>query len=460
MDLRFLDRDDETRRIRRALRDGAGALVVVYGRRRVGKSRLIDAAIDGPRVLYVGDDRDASVQRADLSREMARLVPRMADVVYPGWLELLDRFFAAAPQGTVLVIDELPSLVKQSPELPSVLQKICDRRDGIARRIVLCGSSQRMMQGLVLDATAPLYGRAREILKVEPLPAPWIREALRTSDAVDAIERYAVWGGVPRYWELARGFRTHAAALRELVLDPRGVLHREPERILLDELETTARAASVLALVGSGSRRMSEIAGRLGVPATSLSRPVARLVELGFLSREIPFGVEERDAKRSFYRITDPFLAFWFRFVDRNRSLLAGGRVRDVEADVQRQLPQHVAEIHEDLCRRALPALMGRSTGIPRRWWGRGADGATHEVDVVATRGARELVIGEVKRSLDAKEVEREVARLEAIATTIPGGAARARAVVLFALRGTAVKQTRIGGARIVGADELLDALD
>ena len=126
----------------------------------------------------------------------------------------------------------------------------------------------------------------------------------------------AVWGGVPRYWELAADHPSHAEAVRALLVDPLGILHREPERLLLDEMTDTTRAASILVLIGQGCHRISEIAGRLGHPATSLARPLGRLVELGFAAREVPFGASERDSKRSLYRIADPFLRTWFRFVE------------------------------------------------------------------------------------------------------------------------------------------------
>lgn len=178
--------------------------------------------------------------------------------------------------------------------------------------------------------------------------------------------------------------------------------------------------------------------------------------------REIPFGVEERDSKRSFYRIADPFLAFWFRFVDRHRSDLGGGRIAEVESIVEAELPQHVAEVHEDLCRRAIPRLVRGPLGIARRWWGRGEDGTTSELDVVAaSHGDGAALVGEVKRTLDERDVDRETKRLITLARGIPQLAGRELTYVLFALRGTALRRGRArGGVRIIGPEELLAALD
>src|SRR4029078_9134171 len=101
-------------------------------------------------------------------------------------------------------LDEFPSLVTVAGELPSLLQKYLDRETDRGVHLLLTGSSQRMMQGLVLDRSAPLFGRASEILKISPLPVGWIEEALKLESPERAVETYAVWGGTPRYWELAR----------------------------------------------------------------------------------------------------------------------------------------------------------------------------------------------------------------------------------------------------------------
>ncbi len=118
----------------------------------------------------------------------------------------------------------------------------------------------------VLSAAAPLYGRAEEIVKVEPLGLGPLKTAFGLRKAADVVERWAVWGGVPRYWELALNYDDPMSALRELVLDPQGVLHREPEHLLLDEVSTISLSASILAMIGQGCHRFSEIAGRVGQP--------------------------------------------------------------------------------------------------------------------------------------------------------------------------------------------------
>src|SRR6185295_15448075 len=385
--LPFLDRDEEAARLRRLVASREGSLGVLYGRRRCGKSRLLREILPAEQsVYYVGDEREGALQSAGLATEIARLLPGFDQVTYPDWNALLARFWNEASPGTVLALDEFPALVAAAGELPSLLQKYLDRFPGRQVHLILAGSSQRMMQGMVLDRTAPLFGRAAEILKISPLEAGWILRALRLRDSVRAVEAYSVWGGTPRYWELAADHPDLATAVRSLVLSPLGVLYEEPSRLLLDDFRDTAQAASIRGLIGQGCHRISEIAGRMGKPVTSLSRPLERLIEMDLVARETPFGTSARTSKRTLYRIADPFLRFWFRFVQPDRSRLEARQIAAVERDVAASFPHHAGEIWEELARSSVPALetFGRTWGPAGRWWGPGLDHQPLEIDLVA----------------------------------------------------------------------------
>jgi AAA+ ATPase superfamily predicted ATPase len=436
MRLPFLNRANELRRLRTFFRAREGGLAVVYGRRRLGKSRLLSEAL--PRkgaVYYVADDREATLQRAALAEEIGRMIPGFSDVVYPGWDELLRRFWSEAPLRAVLAIDEFPSLVGSAPELPSLIQKRVDSEDGRGIRLVVTGSSQRLMHGLVLDGSAPLFGRAREILRVEPLPAGWIRRGLSLRSAVAATEAFAVWGGVPRHWELAAEQRSLSKAMAQLVFSPLGVLHDEPRRLLLDDLNDTTQASSILALIGAGCHRLSEIAARLEKPATSLARPLARLLDLGMVRRDVPFGSSLRDSKRTAYRLDDPFLRFWFRFVEPNRSRLAAGLSARVVREVERELHTHVATVFEDMVRDSVPRgrYGSQAWGPAASWWGPGLDRSPMEIDAVAeSEDGSTLLVGEVKWSRRV-DWRREEAALQRKARNLPLACGREVRLALWA---------------------------
>lgn len=410
MKLPFLNRSEELDRLRKLLARRQGGLAVLYGRRRCGKSRLIQEALS-PRdsVYYVADDRESSLQRAAAAAEIGRKLEGFDRVTYPDWDSFFSRWWTNARPGMTLAIDEFPFLAAWAKEIPSILQKYLDREMTDSPHLLLAGSAQRMMQGMVLDRSAPLFGRAAEIMKISPLRCSWIKKALGLTDDTGAIEAYAVWGGVPRYWELAADFEDREEAMRQLILSPLGVLHDEPSRLLLEDMRDTGLTASLLALIGQGCHRLSEIAARLEKPATSLGRPLQRLIELDILRRDLPYGHSARDTKRTRYKISDPFLRFWFRYVEVNRSRLQAGQAAQISRQIASTFSAHVGGVWEDLVRESIPAkeYFGRVWKPARSWWGAGLNRTMMDLDVVAeSDDGKELLVGEAKWS-SVKEPDR-----------------------------------------------------
>ncbi len=309
--------------------DGSGGLAVVWGRRRIGKTRLLLEWCERAGGVYTVADQSAPhLQRAYFARAISQALPGFADVTYPDWERLLSRLAgdATAVQFTgPIVIDELPYLVAGSPELPSILQRWIDHEARRAKlRVALAGSSQRMMQGLVLSHEAPLYGRARITLDLAALSPEHLREAFGRLAPAAVVEHWAAFGGIPRYWELAAERRGsgHDRVIA-LALDPLGPLFAEPDRLLLEESPPAVELRPVLDAIGAGAHRLSEIAGRLGRPATSLGHALDRLIGMTLVRREVPYGESARGSKRSLYRIDDPFMRLWFRVVAPNRKTCA-----------------------------------------------------------------------------------------------------------------------------------------
>lgn len=449
MRLPFLGRTRELAKLQRAFRADNGNLVCLFGRRRLGKSRLLIEALHGlPAVYVVGDEQDAALHRVAVAREIGPLLPGFAAVHYPTWDALLERWWKEAPAGATLALDEFQAFVASSPELPSALQRWIDKATTPARHIALCGSSQRMMQGLLLDAAAPLYGRARELLHLGPLEVSLLPLALGTESAREAVSAWAIWGGVPRYWELAADYDDPWIAVAELVLDPGGVLHHEPHRLLLDDLRETTRAASILSLVGQGCSRLSEIGARLGQPATSLTRPLSRLLELGLLRRDRPWGSDPRSSKVSAYHLADPFLAFSYRFVEPARSRLAARQIDGVLADLKARWPTYLGGVWEALARDSVARLPidGESWLPAQRWWGAGTDRHPLELDIVAQSAEQphRVLVGEAKLHATPQEVPLLLAELSDRARRCPALAGKTLAFRLWILEGTPVDGTRV----------------
>ncbi|RJQ59288.1 MAG: ATP-binding protein [Desulfobacteraceae bacterium] len=457
MKLPFLNRESEKARLDAAFSAATSSFVCLYGRRRCGKSRLLLELLPSlTAVYYVADERDANIQRRALAKEIGRLIPGFERVEYPEWPDLLERWYTDAPAGSVLVIDELPFLVSASPELPSVMQKIMDKAHEKPVHIAVCGSSQRMMHGLVLDASAPLYGRAAEILKIQPLAPFYLTSILSEASPHDWIRAWAFWGGIPRYWELALENDPAMSAITQLVLDPMGVLHHEPRRLLTDELIEIRQAASILSLIGQGCRRLSEIAGRIGRPATSLTRPLALLIDMGLVHRETPFNASHRDTKRSLYRIADPFLQFWFTFVEPNTSLLQAGRMELVAKGIDGKLPAYIGHVWEELARASVPKIAIRETDWhpASTWWGKGIDGSPLEIDIIARSFSdpNHFLCGEVKASADPGDIPALVSDLKHRAAQCPEIARKKISYALWIIEAPAfdVKECELIDAKTV----------
>ena len=409
--MRFLNRTDELGRLDAALQH-PGSLTAIWGRRRVGKSRLLlewSSRHDG---LYTVADLSAPpVQRRYLAAAVAGRFPGFASVEYPDWRSFLDRLrgeAAAAGWPGPFILDELPYLLATDPSFASVLQNWLDR-PGPRPSLVVSGSSWRMMHGALLRAAAPLYGRAVEAFAVQPLRPGYLADAFPASSSTEQVALYALWGGTPRTWELAERFGTDLDdAVDSLVLDPAGPLHDEPDRLLREETPAATSLRPLLDVIGAGAHRISEIAGRLGKPASSLSGSLATLCEMRFLRREIPFGSPPRSGKRSLYRIEDPFLRLWFRVVAPHRAALAAAPRETRLAYWKRARPGLESQAWEELARMATPTLHRTDSPLgalgpwepAQRYWRRNEP----EVDVVARSvDGKRLLVGEVKWAAESR---------------------------------------------------------
>ena len=400
--MKFVDRIDEATRLKDALAREKSSLVVMYGRRRLGKSTLIKRVLSENDVYFLADRSEGQHQRALLAKVIAQVFPDFEKLSYPDWESMFRAVNYRTDKRFTLCLDEFPYLVEQSPELPSVLQKLVDEKQ-LKYNLVLCGSSQNMMYGLFLDSTAPLYGRADEIMRLTPIRLPYIQEALNLN-AMNAIEEYAVWGGVPRYWELRENRISLDDAMWHNILSVNGALYEEPIKLLQDDVKDIVKTSTIMSYIGTGANRLSEIAARCNEPATNLSRPLKKLIDLGFLAKDVPFGIDEKNAKKSLYKIADPFMAFYYQFVVPNRSFIELGRRLPIEQALTAHFSESVNMQWEKLCRDAVTGNLvnGVVYGKAKRWWGSvfNEDKKPEQVefDVMAeSLDKKSLLVGECK---------------------------------------------------------------
>ncbi|MDR3251042.1 MAG: ATP-binding protein [Tannerella sp.] len=454
--MEFTDRIEEQKRLLKALKGENPAFVVIYGRRRLGKSTLIKKVLTEKDVYYMSDQTERIYQIELLAKEIGAHIADFDKVVYPDWNALFTALNHRVQERITLCIDEFPYLVKSSPELPALLQKWIDSRT-MRYNLVICGSSQQLMQGLILDGSAPLYGRADLMLKLSPIHIKYLQEIL-SCHAVNAIEEYAVWGGVPRYWELRLQNETLREAIAYHILTPFGTLYEEPVRLFMDDMRDVVQVSTLLSVIGGGVNRLSEIAGRLEKPATHLSGPLEKLRHLDFIEREIPFGEDAKNSKKSLYKVSEPFMDFYFRFVVSNRSLIELGRSQAVMANVLNQFSQYVSGRWEKLCRQAVSGqeIVGDTYRQAGRWWGSISREEIIELDVVAeSMDGRKLLVGECKWT-EREDAGRLLAELTAKAQKLPFLKGREIVPFLFLKRDPANGT----GENIITPQQVIDLID
>lgn len=428
--MEFTDRLEEQQELKRVLsRNTSSKFVVIYGRRRLGKSTLIRRVLCEHDIYYMAGNLADQVQRDLLQTQIGEYFPDINRGTYSSWEDLLLMLNTLTKEQFTLCLDEFPYMVKNCPELPSILQKIIDTKQ-LKYNLIICGSSQRMMQEMILSPNEPLYGRSQMTLNLHPIPVKYLQETL-SLNAVQAVEEWSVWGGVPRYWELREEYEDLQSAMIGTMMGTGAVLYDEPKRLFLDDLTLTVQSESLMSIVASGANRISEIAGRIGKDVTTLSTPMDRLIQMGYLRREIPFGDSPKKSKKGIYRINDPLMDFYYTFIVPNQSNISRGRRKMVMAEIEKGLPRYVSLHWEHLCHEAVSGnqLLGHQWGEASRWWGsiplnepddKGNKFRQIELDVVAeSTDGKYLLIGECKWTED-EYADRLFTQLKAKTENLP----------------------------------------
>ena len=395
----FIDRERELAFLEEKWQEPKAQFIVLWGKRRVGKTELVKQFIKNkPHVYFLAENTNEKEQLHRFSNALGNFFkePLLETRGFAGWEESFD-FIKKKGKRLVLVIDEFPYLVFSNPGMLSLFQKAWDEywsKSNIF--LVLLGSSMAMMENEVLGYRSPLYGRRTGQWRVDPMTFSAAGRFRKEKSFGDRIAHFAVAGGIPAYWlqfESRKGFNEN---LKGHLLRKGEMLYDEVEFILREELREPRYYFALLQAMAQGKRKLSEL-----VNATGISQPVANkylgvLADLRIVEREIPVTEEKPlKSKKGLYHITDEFFQFWFKFIFTSRGELELGRVEEVLKKIQQGLSQHLGRIYEKVARERLVFSPGRIFPFSAvgRWWDR-----NEEIDLVGiNKELDSILFGEVK---------------------------------------------------------------
>lgn len=421
--IKLVDRERELASLESAAAAPRGQLVIVWGRRRVGKTYLLQAFAEGHRaVYYTATQQSAPIELAaftDVVRASLGNDGLPAGYAFPDWSAALDFVTdRSGEQRLVVILDEFPYLAGSTPGIESIVQRWWDRRGRNSSVVlVLCGSAVAYMEQIG-GAAAPLHQRATVTIRVAALDYRAAGQFVSSLAPADRAVVYGILGGTPLYLDQWEPRASRRANLLRLFGTPASPLVDAAELILSGELPELENAFRILQAVAIGKTRQSEIADYARV---AVERPLKRLTMLGILERRVPALDDPAKSKRAIYRIADPYFAFWFRFIASNRANIARGLgAQLVDNRILTGLDDYMGGVFEDIAREHARHLAAHGVLEADRvdaWWS--ADGQ-HEIDLVGVSGRGVGFVGEAKWS--ARPLPASVlARLEEHIAALPG---------------------------------------
>jgi AAA+ ATPase superfamily predicted ATPase len=417
--MNFINREQELAFLNSLVRreqPSAAQMVLLYGRRRVGKTVLARHWADStgvPATYWAAEPESAALQRRKL---YARLldVPMAQAPVFESWSDIWTGIVRTIrTERHILILDEVPYAAESDPAFLSAIQHAWDQEIKNSRSFLLLSGSHVHTMETLLAHGSPLFGRFTGQCHLQPLEFRTLREFVPNWTVEERIAAFAIVGGVPGYLERLDPDLSLVDNIRDVVLAPGGLFIAEPELILYDEVREPRVYRAILDSIGGGAHSLDEIANTALIGKAHLSAYLARLQELGLVERRLPATVhpsKQRSSRTGRYHLTDPFLRFYFRFIAPQRDELGYHPDRVLSAIKERLRGFVGATGFEDLCRQWV-LRASRTRQLPFEvqrvgsHWGRGV-----QIDVVGVNWQeRKVIVGECKWGTDA--VSQQIAR-------------------------------------------------
>ena len=415
----FIGRKNELQFLESQYLSSSAELIVLYGRRRIGKTETLTQFIKGkPAVFYACTETPDSEQLTRFSTKLlstgmpaSRYTSR-----FRNWDEAILSIRDLPEKGKkILVIDEFPYMCKGNPAIPSILQNVWDHE--LAKEnvmIILCGSSMSFMEKELLAEKNPLYGRATGIYRMDPMPFRDAQQFFPDWSLEDRISAFSILGGIPYYLSRFDGKEDLKHNIIHRILEKGSILYSEVDFLLRQELRETNIYNAIIEAVALGNTMLSLIHDKTGLDKSKISVYLKNLIELGIVEREFSIltsTAERAKSQRGLYHLTDPYFQFWYTFVYPNVSELETNDAEGVyRYMVEPKLHEFASHAFEKICTEWIRD-MNRENRLPfhfvrvGRWWDKvnhrenGRKWSTsEEIDILACSADQSrILLGECK---------------------------------------------------------------
>lgn len=396
----FLGREKELIKLNNLYNSNGFQFVVMYGRRRVGKTTLLsEFAKNKPHLFYVAEEYSKDRALIDFSNQIYKLFDLEGLPPFNGWNEAFEFITKKAYQRRlIIIIDEYPYLVGADKSISSILQNTIDHKFLKTNIfIIICGSSMSFMEKDVLSYKSPLYGRKTSELKIEPFNFFESCKFVPNYCNIDKIKTYAVLGGIPHYLRYFDDMKSVRDNILNVILSKGSVLYEEPKNILKQELREPMIYNTIIESIATGSSKMNEIVTKTKMESDKCSRYLNSLIELRIIEKEHPVG--ENKSRKTIYKLSDNLFKFWYRFVFHNIGLAEQDESEFLyDSIINIDWSDYIGQnIFEDICKQYLWNL-NKERKLPfvfvniGRWWGNNPkQKKQEEIDIVATNNSKAI---------------------------------------------------------------------
>ena len=401
----FIGREREVAALDRLYESNKFEFAVIYGRRRVGKTALINHFIDNKEAIYfMGVESNEKQNLENFSKSIIEYSSGIeAETSFLSFQAALEYVFKLAEKKRfILAIDEYPYVARSSKSLASTLQLLIDKyKDTSQLMLILCGSSMSYMEDEVLAYKSPLYGRRTAQMKIQPFSFEETCRCFKNFSDEDKALAYGIVGGTPQYLLQIDDRLSIEDNIKNTYLNPISFLYEEPTNLLKQEVREPAIYTAIITAIAVGASRMSDISNKVGEDSNICANYLKSLINLGIVKKETPYG--EKTSRKSIYSIEDNMFRFWYRFVPNNNSVIMRGAADIVYRRIEPQLSEYMGTVFEEICKQYLWKLLLNGNSPVEfselgRWWGKNPiEKKQTEIDIMGEQDKKTALFGECK---------------------------------------------------------------